>query len=636
MKSSVKTSEAVEVQLQTISPRNNIVVSKDGKPINPHLAVWDSKRISPQLPLAFDLGGTAPASLEVTLAVKGVLEKGALLQALASDNTVLFSGEITGDSKSIVQATSAPAQLARLNGNILHWQLTDADGDHILLGSTEIEIYWVNMKTVPVSLCRTGAPVEVLQQLSEILPLSSLFPADKTMANPNGNDNVFLNVSTVTVNVWSNTPPAYDIWFGAPYFITATNWDNITLHYSAYLAARSIPTSILNCYDTAAVLQHLLVLNGYTIRYCYMDQFGYLRQTVLIGRGLCNNPFYGATGGPAVIGQTNTARTAFGNHGFVYVSDSGCVADACAGPHTGTETPQEYVTAAIDNVYPLPPHPAPGTVANISYHDGVTSVDAIQSVYELPDFPHTETFMAATGLVKKDLAIFASKAVAGKWPAPASTLVLNNEWQPLYEELVPGAEETLKIWMLKNGNDIMMIKLYVSSGANDLAYNRFITLGALSQNTELPYEAGPVGLGHYNAVGINKQLNKSFWVFHNAVLDIMCTDTATDVAGLSAWYYEWATRHLTDHLEAQLPPTGLQYSSLKPRVGESLHVTHPSAGNILLDIVNPGDALRLISKEPASMVFDVLKPATTQLQFLVTDQDTLLVASETATITASE
>lgn len=54
--------------------------------------------------------------------------------------------------------------------------------------------------------------------------------------------------------------------------------------------------SISNCYDEAAYLQCNLRQHGYSSKYCFMNPFGYINETNLKGRGMCNNPFYESTG----------------------------------------------------------------------------------------------------------------------------------------------------------------------------------------------------------------------------------------------------------------------------------------------------------------------------------------------------
>lgn len=102
-----------------------------------------------------------------------------------------------------------------------------------------------------------------------------------------------------------------------------------------------------NCYDQAAAVQALSQALGVSVGWRYLSPFGYINPTNLVGVGQCNNPFFGADDTKKLVPAESPDRTAFGNHAFADVS-GGNVLDGCAGPHTGSETPQQYVTASID------------------------------------------------------------------------------------------------------------------------------------------------------------------------------------------------------------------------------------------------------------------------------------------------
>jgi hypothetical protein len=63
--------------------------------------------------------------------------------------------------------------------------------------------------------------------------------------------------------------------------------------------------------------------------------------------GYCNNPFFSSNGTTRIVTRDHERRTLFGNHAFCALA--GRILDACAGPHTGRETPTQYTAAAIDS-----------------------------------------------------------------------------------------------------------------------------------------------------------------------------------------------------------------------------------------------------------------------------------------------
>ena len=55
---------------------------------------------------------------------------------------------------------------------------------------------------------------------------------------------------------------------------------------------------------------------GARLDYFFHGPFGYLQIVVPIGRGKCNNPFYGCWSNDPVRGADDATRTRFGNHAY--------------------------------------------------------------------------------------------------------------------------------------------------------------------------------------------------------------------------------------------------------------------------------------------------------------------------------
>jgi hypothetical protein len=93
--------------------------------------------------------------------------------------------------------------------------------------------------------------------------------------------------------------------------------------------------------------------------------------------GYCNNPFFSSNGTTRIVTRDHERRTLFGNHAFCALA--GRILDACAGPHTGRETPTQYTAAAIDSGTTLyaryaAPYNQPGQAAGIIPGYGVVAV----------------------------------------------------------------------------------------------------------------------------------------------------------------------------------------------------------------------------------------------------------------------
>jgi hypothetical protein len=123
----------------------------------------------------------------------------------------------------------------------------------------------------------------------------------------------------------------YDIVSGAPRYgfavtggsFALTNWINYVLRGNAPVNPKFCGGSaeeyrnflIVNCYDAAASLALMAKVIGAPLDYYFDQPFGYLNYVEPIGRGKCNNPFYGCQGGLPEVGPDD-ARTRFGNHAY--------------------------------------------------------------------------------------------------------------------------------------------------------------------------------------------------------------------------------------------------------------------------------------------------------------------------------
>ena len=72
---------------------------------------------------------------------------------------------------------------------------------------------------------------------------------------------------------------------------------------------------IVNCYDCAASNALMSKVVGAGLDYYFHQPFGYLNYVLPIGRGKCNNPFYGCFGNNPAVGPDDP-RTSFGNHAY--------------------------------------------------------------------------------------------------------------------------------------------------------------------------------------------------------------------------------------------------------------------------------------------------------------------------------
>jgi hypothetical protein len=103
-----------------------------------------------------------------------------------------------------------------------------------------------------------------------------------------------------------------------------------------------------NCYDQAGAVQTFSLALGAAVGWRFLKPFGFIKPTNLVGVGQCNNPFFKDDDTKKIVDEDSPDRTAFGNHAFANVP-GGNILDGCAGPHAGSENPDQYVSASIDD-----------------------------------------------------------------------------------------------------------------------------------------------------------------------------------------------------------------------------------------------------------------------------------------------
>lgn len=148
--------------------------------------------------------------------------------------------------------------------------------------------------------------------------------------------------------------------------------DGGSFHLGDFLSKKY---SRCNCYDMAAAISSLSGAAGVELTWLFLQPFGFLKQTDLIGIGQCNNPFFASNGSAPIVAANDKKRIAFGNHAFCELSSK--VHDACAGPHKGTETRAQYIDVCIEKKTDTTLYSSrrPGKESDIVVRAGVTKVE---------------------------------------------------------------------------------------------------------------------------------------------------------------------------------------------------------------------------------------------------------------------
>lgn len=301
----------------------------------------------------FLVKGSAGGAYDVEVKVKVTKSKNVSGDAklLGNFNGLVIEGKCpTGAGEHVVAAklTEPPEDIQAFRGRI-GWGLeVPSYGGSVSLGTTLAEVYFI--LGLPTTQYKKGVWVEVLRFLCGKVGVTGL--KEPSAAN-----------AKVTRYCHGSHGLRYDTDDGAPQYGTSPRGG--TFQLTGYMERRR---DICNCYDQASAIQVLVGALGIRVAWLYLDPFGYIKATTLVGVGRCNSPFFGNDERKKLVAWNDPGRTGFGNHAFAGTAagtTNGKILDACGGPHTGTETASEYVAASIDSTPALYVGWAPGTAAQI-------------------------------------------------------------------------------------------------------------------------------------------------------------------------------------------------------------------------------------------------------------------------------
>jgi hypothetical protein len=314
-----------------------------------------SKR--PAVYLCKSSGGSRVATVTVKVNESTVSGNGKLTGILGS---LRFEGDCplsVGEHVVVAEIKEVPDDFTCFMGNIV-WRLAGSEAS-AALNSTRAELFFIY--DTPHRAYKNGVWIEALRFLNSVVLLHGTHKKSDAITK---------------VVRYCHGPKhglKYDSAGGgrSRYGVTGTGG---TLKLSLYLE-RALPTA--NCYDQAAAVQALCGAAGIIVEWIYLDPFGFIKPTNLLGYGLCNSPFFLSKVPPGnkLMGSNDRERSAFGNHAFCRWSAK--ILDACAGPHLGTESANEYVDSSIDSqtsLYQLYQSFRPGKAADMVLCPGLAGV----------------------------------------------------------------------------------------------------------------------------------------------------------------------------------------------------------------------------------------------------------------------
>ena len=384
----------------------------------------------------------------------------------------------------------------------------------------------------------------------------------------------------------------------------------------------------------AAFLQYQIQYSvGIFVYFDYIQPFGYLKKTDLIGWGQCNNPFFQGNTSRQIVSETSSTRTAFGNHAFVYLPNYGVVADACAGPHTGNESKQQYLNNAVDTTTPIPPSVQAGKVVNITDYRGVTSITTslkgtmVMSQSNLLAF--TESVKLNSSILKTELFSFQRSLDIRECPQ------IGNNWAFLEDEIHSDFPLVIRQISVNDGNSKSIdLKIYVASNSTEAALNQYLSLGSNHQMSSPIFEKGPAHLGESSGEFKTENYSRYIWLSRNMVFDLKATDFSADIVEeISSWINESVLQNTAQLKEGIVPSINeIRLDNDNVKVGENVTINIDCSSELRLFIEGDHSGLYIQTEQANSFSYLAKKSSLNNFQISVVNPKSLISSKKDITI----
>jgi len=600
----------VRAEMQSITVNSRIVPSLNGKSVKvpnwePGVELNDnggSKR-----PGVFEIGSPHSRGLAVDILIDGMEPKDSGLLVGTPENTnennhIIFSGKIKNCDtvqRVTVLPQPEPGNFNRLLGDI-KWHLKFSDGQVVRIPrTTRMEIYWIFH--YPAKMYhRRGVWVEVLRLLGQICPVSVT------------KDDV---IDKVVRYCHARAGVHYDSYYGSCYVTDGGEGGLFKL--KAFLDE---VMAICNCYDQAGAVQTLLGAVGIRVDWLYMQPFGFINITRLVGRGKCNNPlFLSESGEPYVaakiVPRNYPKRTGFNNHAFCSTKKGRriVVLDACVGPHTGRESEELYVEKSIDTetiLYDKEGIQRPGTKDDIKECPGILHVDVLgcKKLEEkrIHEDSRVRKFKDRIGFAAYGKNQNAEQGVVCDWGKALDDMEKETQYPKLklgklvFDDTRFGCYGGVLERIYRKNKEKMRIEIFVSNKGIKPAKERLLKIAAATTMDNIPFSKSPENTGHLCVTADSHEREKVICVFHNICFLVEAHDSTADVLHVLRRLCAVARNNIVDNLSDYVPKiekVPVSPPSKKIKIGEEVNMDIISApgryraSNLFLVFLMEGDSL---------------------------------------------
>ncbi|MEO8053539.1 MAG: hypothetical protein ABI768_00180 [Acidobacteriota bacterium] len=214
-------------------------------------------------------------------------------------------------------------------------------------------------------------------------------------------------------------------------------------------------------------------------------------------------------------------------------------------------------------------------------------------------------------------------------------------WRRLVDFVTSDAPgEGYRVQKARNDRGTFTVEIHVSSSGSRTARERLVELAGRTMTVDIPYVAGPTGLGDLAITHVNPKVPTLIWVYANVCVSVDADDSGVDLLVFARDLQRQMESHLGT-VASEIPRIAeLVVDPSRLHVGDEARVTVRLASKqpdaVFFKVEDPDDRLSLAHEDANVFRFSGKTAGTSTLRATVIDRKTLLSASSSAVVVVSD
>lgn len=231
--------------------------------------------------------------------------------------------------------------------------------------------------------------------------------------------------------------------------------------------------------------------------------------------------------------------------------------------------------------------------------------------------------------------------VVVEWPSPDTCPILSNKgWNIESDDVEPLNEGIEGEWILKKGDETILLRIFVSCTGIEHAHQRLIEIASATTMMTIPFKKclRPIGT---LSVYISAAENQTYiWIFNNVCFYVRGIDTGADIEAFANWIQSFAQKGAVEDLNSQKPqidsihvnPQSIYVNDIFSVRVDLAEVNQEKTIHYLYDFNFDEQILELTDDDLNKATFKAMISGDTNISVHVADRKTLLSDFQTIVV----